>query len=421
MLLQFNFENYGPFKEEVSLNLEATSDAEYKEQIRTIGSKKVLPVAAIYGANASGKSFTYNAFNYRKLRVLLSRSLDLEKSKTTLNPYPETVPFRLNKESENSPSSFEVILTAKVNEKEVTLQYGFSVFQHQIVKEWLYQLPQRSTSAVKEYLLRDRENIIIKIPKLGDSLETALVKSTPSSALVLSFGARLNIEPFKTIYNFFDLSLVTDFGNFSEWLFRDHRLPNGIAENKEILSDCVSFLQSFEPSIKDIRLEEVKQDSNPKQYFVNTIHKTTDGKEVEFRRDNESAGTKKRFQFYSFLRQAIKTGSVLFVDELNSRLHPLLLRNILLVFLSTEKNPNNAQLIFTCHEPWLLSAKILRRDEIYFTNKDSETQASELYSLAEFKDNKGMKIRSDEDFEKNYLLGKYDGIPVLSNREVKGE
>lgn len=79
MLLQFNFENYGPFKEEASLNLEATPYAEYKEQIRTIGSKKVLPVAAIYGANASGKSFTYNAFNYRKFRVLFSRSLDLEK------------------------------------------------------------------------------------------------------------------------------------------------------------------------------------------------------------------------------------------------------------------------------------------------------------------------------------------------------
>ncbi len=420
MLLQFNFENYGPFKDAASLSLEATSYTEFKEQIRTIGSKKILPLTAIYGANASGKSFTFNAFHYRKFRVLFSRSLDLERNKPVFNLYPEAVPFRLDKESKNRPSSFEVILTDSINGTEITLQYGFSIFQKRIVKEWFYQLPKRGSS-VKEYLRRDKDNIDIMIPKLPDSIKTTLESSTPSTGLVLSFGARLKVDLFKRVFNFFDLSLVTDFGNLSEMIFREHQLPFGIADDKEILSDCVSFLQSFEPSIKDIRLEEIKQDNNQKQYFVNTIHLTEDGEKVEFRRDDESAGTKKRFRFYGFLRQAIKRGSLLFVDELNSRLHPLLLRNILLLFLSREKNPNHAQLIFTCHEPWLLSAKILRRDEIYFTNKNMKTQASELYSLAEFKDDKGVKIRSDEGFEKNYLLGKYDGIPVLSNREVEGK
>lgn len=97
----------------------------------------------------------------------------------------------------------------------------------------------------------------------------------------------------------------------------------------------------------------------------------------------------------------------------------MLLRNLLLLFLSWKKNPNNAQIVFACHEPWILNAKILRRDEIYFTNKKRETEASELYFLAEFRDENGVKIRSDEDFEKNYLFGKYDGIPVLTDREVK--
>ena len=140
---------------------------------------------------------------------------------------------------------------------------------------------------------------------------------------------------------------------------------------------------------------------------------------IEFRREDESAGTRKMFAFYSFIRQAVQSGSFLFVDELNARLHPLLLRNLLLLFLSRKKNPNNAQIVFACHEPWILNAKILRRDEIYFTNKKRETEASELYFLAEFRDENGVKIRSDEDFEKNYLFGKYDGIPVLTDREVK--
>ena len=146
---------------------------------------------------------------------------------------------------------------------------------------------------------------------------------------------------------------------------------------------------------------------------MNTVHVTSQGKEVIFKMEEESAGTQKMFLLFNDLYQIIKTGAFLFIDELNARLHPLLLRNIMLLFLDKDRNPNNAQLVFTCHEPWILRSRLLRRDEIYFTNKDNETGISSLYSLAEFTDENGSKIRQDEDFEKNYLLGKYDGIPSL--------
>ena len=103
---------------------------------------------------------------------------------------------------------------------------------------------------------------------------------------------------------------------------------------------------------------------------------------------------------------------ITFVDELNARLHPLLVRVFLIMFLNPETNPHHAQLVFTTHDSWQLSNDLLRRDEIWFTEKAS-SGVSTLYSLADFVDNDGAKIRKDENYEKNYLLGKYGAIPTL--------
>lgn len=118
------------------------------------------------------------------------------------------------------------------------------------------------------------------------------------------------------------------------------------------------------------------------------------------------------FAFYPELQSVMKNGGVYFVDELNARLHPLLVRNFILTFLNPEININHAQLIFTTHDTWQLSNRLLRRDEIWFTEKDAEG-LSTLYSLADFIDEDGSRIRKDENYEKNYLLGKYGAIPSL--------
>ena len=416
MLLQFNFSNFGPFKNEASLNLEATPYSEYKEQIRSIGSKKVLPVGVIFGANASGKSFVYKAFRYMRYMVCASVNFDSTSSKEDDTVFPDPVPFKLDQESMTKPSMFEVVLTDIVDKKEVTYQYGFSVLNHRIDAEWLYQLRKTEGAASKELLKRIGDSITISVPKMDSAKKSTLESSTQPQTLVLSLAAKLNIEPFRSVYDFFSASEVDDFANLLEIIYRDHTLPSGIVENDEVRKDCASFLKTFEPSIKDITIEEFSTDQEEsKKYKVYTTHIAENGSEIRFRMEDESAGTQKMFLLYNDLRQIISSGKVLFVDELNARLHPLLLRNLLLLFLSPEKNPNNAQLIFTCHEPWILRSKTLRRDEIYFTNKNPKTGESVLYSLAEFTDENGVKIRSDEDFEKNYLLGKYDGIPSLAS------
>ena len=114
------------------------------------------------------------------------------------------------------------------------------------------------------------------------------------------------------------------------------------------------------------------------------------------------------FALYPELQSVMKNGGVYFIDDLNASLHPLLVRNFILTFLNPEININHAQLIFTTHDTWQLSNRLLRRDEIWFTEKDADG-LSTLYSLADFIDEDDSRIRKDE----NYLLGKYGAIPSL--------
>ena len=131
----------------------------------------------------------------------------------------------------------------------------------------------------------------------------------------------------------------------------------------------------------------------------------------------ESAGTLKMFALYPELQDVLEKGSVFFIDELNARLHPLLVRNFLPTFLNPEINMNHAQLIFTTHDTWQLSNQLLRRDEVWFTEKNGQG-ISKLYSLADFVDESGARIRKDESYEKNYLIGKYGAIPTLKSIDL---
>lgn len=135
---------------------------------------------------------------------------------------------------------------------------------------------------------------------------------------------------------------------------------------------------------------------------------------------HESAGTLKMFSLYPKLHDVLENGGVFFVDELNARLHPLLIRNFILTFLNPETNKSHAQLIFTTHDTWQLTNQLLRRDEIWFTDKN-KMGLSSLYSLADFVDEDGSHIRKDESYEKNYLLGKYGAIPALKKMNFSKE
>ena len=177
-------------------------------------------------------------------------------------------------------------------------------------------------------------------------------------------------------------------------------------------------MAAFDSSIVDFHVELLREDSQGEFVRIDALHRTKDGRIVSLPFPQESAGTRKMFALYPFLQDALEHGSILLIDELNARLHPLLVRNFLLAFLDPDINPNHAQIIFTTHDAWQLSNHLLRRDEIWFTEKDQDG-ASSLYSLADFIDEDGVKIRKDENYEKNYLLGKYGAIPDLRSLDVR--
>ena len=238
--------------------------------------------------------------------------------------------------------------------------------------------------------------------------------------LIISLGAKLKIGKCKDIRDWFLANEFADFGDPVTNFFLSRRLPKGFVEDKSVQQKVVEYFASFDEHIKDFRVEKVPNDGDSKEesYKINALHKKIDSDEMaEIPLSLESAGTLKMFALYPELQEVLEKGSVFFIDELNARLHPLLVRNFLLTFLNPEINKNHAQLIFTTHDTWQLSNQLLRRDEIWFVEKDGRGVSS-LYSLADFVDEDGARIRKDENYEKNYMVGKYGAIPELTRIDV---
>lgn len=226
-------------------------------------------------------------------------------------------------------------------------------------------------------------------------------------------GAKLKITKLKTIRDWFYDNNFANFGNPYENVFLSSLIPEGFSDSKSVQDKVVSYFSSFDASIIGFNVEVLKSDDEDRKHIkIDAIHRTIDGGTATIPLEEESDGTLKMFALYPALQDTLENGGVLFVDELNARLHPLLVRSFLITFLNPTINTKNAQLVFTTHDSWQLSNNLLRRDEIWFTEKDKQG-VSTLYSLADFIDEDGAKIRKDESYEKNYLLGKYGAIPTL--------
>ena len=416
MLIQFNFENFKSFREEATLDLSAAKMTEFSDRVVTIGSEKILPVAAIYGANASGKSNIYNAFEYMAEYVVNSFKYgDEEENFEVFRP----TPFLFDSTSADAESSFEVYFTLPDDKSERIYNYGFCVDKEGVTEEWLNSKAKtaRKYSTIFYRGTSDDELDLSGFPKSSrDNIRVALEKQV----LIISLGAKLKIAKCKAIRDWFLANEFADFGDPVTNFFLHRRLPKGFVEDKEVQQKVVEYFASFDEHIKDFRIERIPHDGESKEdtYKINALHKMIDSDEMaEIPLGLVSAGTLKMFALYPELQEVLEKGSVFFIDELNARLHPLLVRNFLLTFLNPAINTNHAQLVFTTHDTWQLSNQLLRRDEIWFVKKD-DRGLSTLYSLADFMDEDGVRIRKDESYEKNYLLGKYGAIPDLKSIDM---
>lgn len=416
MLIQFSFKNYKSFREEATLDLSAAKMTEFSERVVSIGSEKILPVAAIYGANASGKSNIYNAFEYMSEYVVNSFKYGDEDEK--FEEFRPT-PFLFDSTSSDAESSFEVYFTLPDDKNERTYNYGFCIDKEGVTEEWLNSKAKtaRKYSTVFYRGTAEEELDLSGFPKSSrDNIQVALEKQV----LIISLGAKLKIGKCKAIRDWFMANEFADFGDPFTNFFMSRRLPKGFVTDKDVQKKVVEYFSSFDEHIKDFRIEKVPQEAESKEerYKINALHKMIDSDEMaEIPLGLESAGTLKMFALYPELQEVLEKGSVFFIDELNARLHPLLVRNFLLTFLNPEINTNHAQLVFTTHDTWQLSNQLLRRDEIWFVEKD-ERGVSTLYSLADFVDEDGSRIRKDESYEKNYLIGKYGAIPMLKAIDI---
>ena len=416
MLIQFNFSNFKSFRNDTSLDMSATKISEHNNRVVSIANDRLLRIAAIYGANASGKSNVYDAFRFMSIYVLESFAFGGAGTKKK-SRQPQIRPFKFDKVSQNEKSTFEVFFIDKSDTSLKTYQYGFSLNGNIVVEEWLYA-KSKTAREYRTIFYRNLENNQLDFDKIttiqAENIKTSLSEET----LIVSLGAKLRVPKLKMIYNWFFNNEVIDFSNNYESLFRSNMLPGKFVDDTNVQDKVVQYFNSFDESIigfdiKKVDIENSNDDDDNEKYIINAKHRVIGSDDITLiPLQEESNGTLEMFSLFQFMQEVLNNGSVLFVDELNTKLHPLLVRNIILTFANPDINVKDAQLVFTTHDTWQLSNNLLRRDEIWFTDKDSDGISS-LYSLADFVDDEGVKIRKDESYEKNYLLGKYGAIPSL--------
>ncbi len=436
MILQFSVANYRSFKEKATLSLLASNyDKDTRESENVIFNEKfnyrILKSAVIYGANAGGKSKFIEALIFMRHFILMS-------SKDTQKGDPIAIePFRLNAESIERGSEFEIVFFLKNN----LYRYGFEVDKNKVVAEWLYH---KTKTKENELFYRDYQEIIYKTKKFA-KLDT-LVKENlvRDNALLISVLAQFNDLLAESILDWFkelkvisglkeegylnDTMLLSKEGNQKQRILTflknadigidDFKLKKHTFEDLDIekmdvpkeLKDAIVGLNSY--------IKKTMKDENQERFSdVITYHKQFDEdgkylKDIEFSLlEDESSGTRKYFALIGQIIKIIDLGGVLFVDELDSKIHPNLVCKIISIFNSQKLNPNNAQLVFNTHDTNLLSSGLFRRDQIWFVKKDMFS-ASKLYSLADFKTD---EVRKNEAFENNYIRGKYGAIPFLGD------
>lgn len=417
MLIQFNFSNYKSFRDDTSLYMTATKISEHNDRVVSIANDRLLRVAAIYGANASGKSNVCDAFYFMSIYVLDSFAFGGGEAKKKRRQI-QARPFKFDKVSLTKNTSFEVFFIDQSDSSLKSYQYGFSLNGSVIAEEWLYYKSKSS----REYRLvfyRDAAAGQLDFDKISEIQAENITSALEPETLIVSLGAKLKIPKLKMVYNWFLNNEVVDFSSDYENFFRADKLPENFIDNIDVQSKVVQFFNSFDESISGFDVKRIVDENSgngkddSERYLINAKHKMINSNDIALiPLQDESNGTLEMFALFPSIQEALNNGSVLFVDELNTKLHPLLVRNVILTFANPEINTKNAQLIFTTHDSWQLSNNLLRRDEIWFTEKDSDGISS-LYSLADFADEGGVKIRKDENYEKNYLLGKYGAIPSL--------
>lgn len=409
MLIRFSFKNFKSFKNENCLDMEATSLKEHEYNVAKTENGEYLKVSAIYGANASGKTNVLQAFDYMKKRILVSDDSKKNSPIDEENIYS----FMIN----NAPIALEVEILAKNNK---IYKYGFEVLKDTIISEWLFEKRVNKFYGIFE---RENNNVSMKPNKISDLV------NIDERTLFLNIYSKIdrNNEDFSNVYDWFVNSMYLDLGNTNFERFINNRVSLKILSDENYKKELLKFIKTFDSGIEGIKttpdsLEAVK--SNNGIIDIEVLHRGENGELKALPFYLESNGTRKMFHLFDFFMDALKNGMVLFVDELDAKLHPLLTRYIINLFHNSDTNKGNGQLIYSTHDTVNLNKETFRRDEIWFAEKDKDG-ISEIYALSDYiledDKNAGKKVRNDATYNKDYLTGRYGAIPVLEEFEIDYE
>lgn len=420
MLVELKIQNYFSFKELNTFSMVGVKAFKENEKTNVIGEfhdLKLLKSAAIFGDNGSGKSNLLRAISYLKRLVISSFKNALDDPNTnTLN----SEKFRLSTASAKQPTHIEIVFILGAT----LFRYGFELDGPVVVKEWLFQTIERETA------LFSREGDVITLNKTGFKEGADLVTKTKSNVLFLTRVAhdggaiagaivgwfhRIGVlnQTNEQNYRTFTIDALESDPAFRAWA-SEFIAYLGIARlsiaTEDQQFDPGSFGSSLTPSPYLDSIRALFGESRTRKVVVSWHHQYDENgllvDEVPFNFEkDESAGSRRLFYLLGPIYDTLQKGKLLVIDEIESQMHALLLERVVELFHS--RNKNKAQFIFASHGTELLSRGGLRRDQIWFVEKN-QLGASSIYSLADFG---SAEVRNTTAFEKNYLAGKYGAIP----------
>ncbi len=412
MLIEFSIGNFRSFKEKVTLSLEASPDDWLEEShVAMAAGQRLLKSAAIYGANASGKS------NYLAGMETFRQFVQKSSKESQMGEKIPVIPFRLHTATESAPTHFEIVFL----QNGTRYRYGFEATAETIQAEWLFS----QKDSIRETRLFTREESTIEPSaefREGKGLEARTRPNALFLSVVSQFNGEIAGEIMQWMGRFRGISGLEDiyYLAFTSHLLKEARLGSKIRDLIRRADVGIEDLQTYEVPVSD-RLKLLPKDfpehlrkevlTSPGAFMIKSFHKKFDEKnqacdKVEFNfKNEESAGTQKFVAMSGPILHTLHGGSILFVDELEARFHPLLTKSLVGLF-NDPANRMNAQLIYATHDEGLLDSARIRRDQVWFVEKD-EMGASRLFSLAEF------KVRKEAKFAKEYLLGQFGAVPRL--------
>ncbi len=427
MIINFSIENWMSFQNPTSFSMIASRERQHGDRVPRVGKyqTRILPIAVIYGGNASGKTNFFKALNFVKGLVVRGTRPD------SIIPIE---PYRLDAGSIEKPSRFKIEMLIN----ETIYEFSFAVTRKAVIEEKLIQITSTSEKILYERK-GDDPNFDRSLKK--DQFLHFAFKGTRDNQLFLTNSVSQKVDIFRPVYDWFKdtLELIAPdsrFKPFENFLNEEHPLFGVMNKMLPQLDTGISHLGSEEIPFDNISLpdeiksrlqEDIKEgmairlltDPSNERFIVTrregelivkklvTFHPKPDGTETKFEIQQESDGSQRVIDLLPAFLEISKTDSkkVYIIDEIDRSLHTLLTRQLLEAYLTNCSNKSRAQLLITTHDVLLMDQQLLRRDEMWVTERNWKG-SSNLLSFSEYKD-----IRYDKDIRKSYLQGRLGGIP----------